>query len=129
MYTIPTAAEFKARFPEFSAVGDDLITLVIAESEPSVGETWLDTDRRPAVMYLTAHKLFLQGQGPASGGAWSIVSGPMTRRKVGDVEVQYAGTGGAAGIGSGSASEFARTIYGVEYWRLLRRNFSGTFAI
>lgn len=122
-YVTPTAEEIKARFPEFAAVGDALITLVIAESEPSAGESWLERDRKPAVMFLTAHKLSVMEQGV--GGSGTASTGPMTRRKVGDIEVQY---GGAGGNGADNDA-YASTSYGQEFRKLLRRNFQGTAVV
>lgn len=127
-YVTPTAADIKARFPEFENAPDALITAIIAESEPYVGETWLDRDRRPAVMFLVAHKLATEGRFKATasaGGAGGVTTGPMKRRKVGDVEVEYAGAGSSAGGGSGNdlTSLYGGTQYGREYLALMRRNF------
>lgn len=134
-YVTPTAADFKARFPEFASTPDTLVTAVIAESEPYVGERWLDRDRRPAVMYLTAHTLTQEGRFAATtpaGGAGGASTGPMKRRKVGDVEVEYAGASASAGGGGGSSSldsVYGGTIYGRQFLQLMRRNFSGPLVV
>jgi hypothetical protein len=124
-YTTPTAADFKARFPEFGTVPDSLITAIIAEQEPQVGPTWEDRDRRPALLHLVAHMLSLAGW-PAkdqSGATGNVGNGRMKRRKVGDVEVEYA-TAASGGAGGG-VSQYASTSYGQTFLTYLRRNFAG----
>lgn len=124
-YTTPTPAQFKARFPEFGTVPDALIEAIIDEQEPQFGETWIERDRAPALMYLVAHLLTTQGYpadtaGDASG---NVTRGPMKRRKVGDVEVEYAGRAGTAGGGTGNG--YDTTSYGLMYLSYFRRNFAG----
>ncbi len=138
-YSKPTAADFKARFPEFAPVADSLINLVIDESEREVSSGWEEDDRRPALLYLVAHKLTLEGEparsvGIAAGSGSQInITGPMTRRKVGDVEVQFAGAGSSAGGGSGNgsgySSAFDATAYGRQYLLYLRRSFAGVWVV
>lgn len=123
-YTTPTADEFQVRFPEFGTVPDTLITAIIAEAEPLVGVTWFDADRRPAVMYLTAHLLSGQGYPLATDGTPIGTVGHMVRRKVGDVEVQYGGGSSSGGGGtSGIPSQYASSWYGIQFWQIARRNF------
>lgn len=123
-YVEPTAETFKARYPEFSSVPDALVTLVLADAIADVGETWVERDRARAQMLLCAHMLTLEGwparaTGEGGGGA---SSGPVKREKVGDVEVEYAGVSGSTGLGAYGGS-FASSIYGQQYWELLKRNF------
>lgn len=123
-YATPTATEFKTRFPEFGTVSDDLVSAIIAEQEPQVGETWIDADRRPALMYLTAHILNTSGY-PAATAAIAVLNaqrGPMKRRKVGDVETEYAGAGSSAN--SGVSNIYAATSYGRMFLTYMRRNFA-----
>lgn len=96
---------------------------MLAEAIEEVGETWIERDRAKAQMLLAAHKLAMEGEPARSAtGNFNAVSGPIKRRKVGDVETEYAGavitTGSAAGPYSGSN-------YGVSFWSLLKRNFPG----
>lgn len=134
-YTKPTAAEIKARFPEFTSVSDVLIGLVIDECEPQCGEDWLDRDRKPALMFLVAHKLAIQGQ-PAQSltpGGTGVSLGVIKRRKVGDVETEYQNAnerlGTGAGVNTVSASGYELTPYGREFRTYLRKNFTAVAAV
>lgn len=121
-YVPPTAETFKARYPEFASVPDSLITLVLQEAIDEVGDTWVERDRAKAQMLLAAHKLTLEGEPARSKtGKGTGNTGPIKRRKVGDVETEYAGasTGGA----SGASGQYAGSVYGVQYWNLLKLNF------
>ncbi len=124
-YVTPTAADFKARFPEFETVPDALVNAIITEQEPQVGVTWVDADRRPALLHLVAHLLSWQGYPAATAteAAQNMLRGPMKRRKVGDVEVEYAGA--TASAGEGGLGGYGSTSYGMIFLTYLRRNFSG----
>jgi len=123
-YVPPTASDLKQRFPEFTAVSDTLVNLILAEASAQVGETWLERDRKPATLYLAAHMLASEGRDAAAAGVvgGDAVTGPLKRRKVGDVEAEFAGVSSSSGDGS-SASEYASTAYGLRYLELMRRNF------
>jgi hypothetical protein len=66
--------------------------------------------------------LAVEGEpGRSTTGAGMGTAGPVKRRKVGDVEVEFAGNGGgAAGAG---ASGYMVTTYGQRYLHLLRMSF------
>ena len=119
-YVPPTATDLKARFPEFTAVSDTLVDLILAEAIGQVGETWIERDRKPATLYLAAHMLTMEGEPfRTKSGQGMAGTGPVRRRKVGDIETEFAGYG---------ASEYGRSGYGAsEYGRrfaeLMRRNF------
>lgn len=114
--------EFKARFPEFAPVSATTIAMVLAEAVGQVGDSWIERDRKPAQLYLAAHLLAVEGE-PArtTTGAGMGTAGPVKRRKVGDVEVEFAGNGG--GSSGGAASGYMLTSYGQRYLHLLRMNF------
>jgi hypothetical protein len=122
-YVAPTPTTFKARYPEFTAVSDVLVQLVLDEAIAQVGDTWLERDRARAQMLLAAHMLTMEGE-PARTNTGSGVglSGAVKRRKVGDVETEFAGLGGG-GSGGSVATGYAATIYGQQYLTLLRQNF------
>lgn len=122
-YVPPTAADLKVRFPEFTAVSDTLLDLILAEAQAQVGETWYERDRNPATLYLAAHMLALEGEpGRSAGGTSGGVSGPVKRRKVGDVETEFAGFGVSSG-GASTDAGYEMTAYGRQFLRLLRLNF------
>ncbi|MDO9417030.1 DUF4054 domain-containing protein [Pararhizobium sp.] len=129
-YVPPTASTFKARYPEFVTVSDVLVTLVLADAIAQVGETWLERDRARAQMLLTAHMLSMEGEpGRSATGNGVGNSGPVKRRKVGDVETEFAGAGGAAGGASGLDGLYGSTEYGKQFLALLRMNFAGPIAV
>lgn len=122
-YVPPTASDFKARFPEFTAVADTLVNMILAEAIPQVGETWVERDRKPATLYLAAHMLAMEGEpGRSAGATGGGVSGPVRRRKVGDVETEFAGFGRTDANGRTDA-DYEFTAYGHQFLRLLRLNF------
>ena len=127
-YVAPTAADLKARFPEFTAVSDVLVNLILAEAKAQVGETWLERDRKTATLYLAAHMLAMEGEpGRSAGGTSGGTSGPVRRRKVGDVETEFAGFGSSAS--GASASDYGLTAYGRLFFDLLRKNFPGVAVV
>lgn len=122
-YVQPTAETFKARFPEYAPVSDALVNLVLAEAIDAVGSTWLERDRAKGQMYLAAHLLAMEGEpSRTTTGQGTGTTGAVKRRKVGDVETEYAGAGGSSGASSG-ASGFLQTQYGRMYLELRRKNF------
>lgn len=122
-YTLPTAAQFKAKFPTFAAVAEPTITLAIQEASASVDTGWIEADYQPAIMYLAAHIMTIDGvviAGSDLGGAGGVINaGLVSEMKVGDVSVKLAGN---ASGGGGSGSTYATTGYGQRYLELLRRN-------
>lgn len=123
MYIEPTAADLKARFPEFASVADATLELILAEAIGQVGDTWLERDRRPAQLYLAAHMLAMEGEPARSMGSGTVggVTGPMKSRTVGDVRTEFAGFAGAGGATTDAGYE--TTAYGKQFLRLLRLNF------
>lgn len=117
-WVAPTIIDLKIRFPEFDAVADSTLQAILDEAVQQVGDTWVERDRTPAIQYLAAHMLASQGLG--LGGSGSSARGPIKRRKVGDVETEFAGSASASG---GSGSDYGLTMYGQAFQRLLRRNF------
>lgn len=123
MWVAPTVAEFKTRFPEFAAVAEATVQMVLDEATADVGPTWLERDRTPGVLHLTAHLLTAQGSGVSgAGGGGAAVTGAIKRRKVGDTETEFAGVAGGAATG-GALDFYRSTAYGVRYLSLMRRNF------
>lgn len=122
-YVPPTSSDFKARFPEFCKVSNALVSMILGEAAGQVGETWLERDRKPATLYLAAHLLAMEGEpGRSAGGTGGGITGPMKRRKVGDVETEFAGFGRTDANGRTDAG-YELTAYGRQFLRLLRLNF------
>lgn len=122
-YTPPTAAEFKAKFPTFAAVASATIDSAVGEASASVDTSWIEADYQPAIMYLAAHIMTIDGVVIGSAGlgdgAGIINAGLVTDMKVGDVMVKLAGSAGEGGSG---ASGYRSTPYGRRFLELLRRN-------
>lgn len=124
-YTPPTAATLKVRYPEFAAVPDATVTMILDEAIRDVGPSWIEDDRAAAQMALAAHWLATQGGagGTVTAGSTSFqTAGPVSRVKVGDVETTF-GTGGSSGGSSGSAGDYRSTSYGQRFLQLRRRSF------
>lgn len=132
-YTKPTAAEFKAKFPTFAAVGDPTIDLAITEASASVDTSWVEADYQPAVMYLAAHIMTIDGvvlAGSDLGSAAGVINaGLVSEMKVGDVSVKLGGAAGAGGGAGGSMTGLRATGYGLRYLELLRRNRSPVYVV
>ena len=62
-YPVPTAAEFRVRFPSFAAVLDAPITAALSECKGRASQSWDEADYRLGVMLLAAHSLTLDGFG------------------------------------------------------------------
>jgi hypothetical protein len=128
-YVEPAAASFKIRFPEFSPVSDELIGLVLGEAINAVGSTWEEGERALAQMLLAAHSLTLEGEpGRTLTGASAAGSGAVKSRSVGDVKVEFAGSG-AGVISSAKTLGLTDTSYGSRYLTIMRKNFSGPVAV
>lgn len=133
-YTKPTAAEFKAKFPTFAAVGDPTIDLAITDASASVDVSWVEADYQPAILYLAAHIMTIDGvviAGSDLGSAGGVVNaGLISEMKVGDVQVKLSGSAGGASSGAGGDMTGLRsTGYGRRYLELLRRNQSGPILV
>lgn len=129
-YTVPTAADLKARYPEFDAVSNDLVTLVITEAAGTVSTSWLERDYAPAIMLLTAHMLVTEGaveraNPDGDGTSTMTTTGAVKSYRVGEVQVSYAGTGEGAGAASGDLAGLSATEYGKRFLALRRANFGG----
>lgn len=124
-YTIPTLSQFRTKFPTFAGVADATINMAIQEASASVDQSWFEVDYQPAILYLAAHILTIDGvlmdglQLGAVGGV--VAAGLVEEAKVGDAHVKLSGSASGSG-GGGSASGLASTPYGSRYRDLLRRN-------
>jgi hypothetical protein len=133
-YTLPTAAQFKAKFPTFAAVADPTITLAITEASASVDRGWVEADYQPAILYLAAHIMTIDGvviAGSDLGSAGGVINaGLVSEMKVGDVQVKLSGSaGGSSGSAGGDMAGLRSTGYGRRYVELLRRNQSGPILV
>lgn len=122
----PTAADLKARYPEFTGVSDATVTIIIGEVSPMVDSGWVSHDQAPGVLALAAHVLFTEGQlTRPSGGSIDPTGRVVMSRKVGDVAVTYGRNDG----GGSKTSEYATSVYGRHFLRLLRLNAPAAAAV
>lgn len=121
-YTIPTLSDFRTKFPTFAGVADATITAAITEASASVDQSWIEADYQPAILYMAAHILTLDGAlyGDLGSIGGVIGAGLVSEAKVGDAQVKLAG-GASGGSGAGGGG-LASTPYGLRYRDLLRRN-------
>jgi hypothetical protein len=124
-YDLPTAAQFKAKFLTFAAIGDPTLDMAITEASASVDRSWIEADYQPAIMYLAAHIMTIDGVLSATVDLENVSSvinsGIVTKMKVGDVDVTLAGAASGT-AGAGAATGLRSTGYGLRYLELLRRN-------
>lgn len=119
-YSAPTAADLKARFPEFASVDDVIVTAALAEAEGRVDASWPnEADFRLGRMLYAAHNLTLSGHG--TGADVQFVSGALAgvrRYRSGSLEVERTGLAGAqSGVVIGDLNS---TSYGTQFSRLVR---------
>lgn len=119
-WTAPTPTEFKARFPAFDAVDDDVVLSAIGEAGMQVDDTWVsEADYRLGIMLLTAHILTLDGLGTGAE-AQSAASGALGFKtmKSGGLSLERFS---AADNGAGD-DVLSLTTYGRRFADLLKRN-------
>ena len=127
MVAVPTAADLKARYPEFIGVADALIALVMNECN-LVDDDWETGDQKPAILAFTAHQLSMEGYPKKATNVGGFNPGTVgrqiTSRKVGDVSTTYAQTttGGGSGGGTHLAASLGTTTYGQRFLQLLELN-------
>jgi hypothetical protein len=119
-YTVPTAAEFKARHTAFASVADGAVTAMLAEAVAYVSTCWAEADYQPALMYLAAH--MISEEQSIGGVKAASKAGPIKRVKADTVEIEYAGSFLVDASLSG-------TLYGRRFLELRRRNSPGVLVV
>lgn len=112
-YTVPTAADLKARYPAFATVADATINVWIEDAQRIVTPSWAEGDYRPGIMALAAHNM--AEQGIATGG--QSLAG-VTSFKSSQFSVTLSDQ-------AASATGYGSTIYGREFRTMLARNVGG----
>ena len=132
-YTVPSALDLKARYPEFAPVDNALIGAVINEAAAQVSTRWLERDFVPAIINLAAHTLASEGEPSRTrnDGVVVVERGPIKSETVGAITTTYASTDdNASQSASGVApNQLADTVYGRRYLMLLRKNFAGVVVV
>ena len=132
-YTVPSALDLKARYPEFAPVDNALIGAVIEEAAAQVSTRWLERDYVPAIINLAAHLLASEGEPSRTRNNGVVVAerGPVKSETVGDVTITYASTDDRESqtASSTAPNQLADTVYGKRYLWLLRKNFAGVMVV
>jgi hypothetical protein len=120
-YELPTASQFKTRFPIFEDKDDALVTMIIAEASASVDSSWAEADYQPAIMYLAAHLLATdnsaEGESVIIGGS---AGGGIASESFGGMSISY--DKGSSANSAASNSKWGSTEYGRRFYDLLVRN-------
>lgn len=120
-YTAPTPAELKLHFPAFAAVDDAVVQYNIDRANRSVDLTWTEGDYTTAIELLACHYMELAGLGTGTeaemnaqglGGFSMIRSGQLTLQR----------SAKSAGGDDAANSEWGGTLYGRQFYWLLRKN-------
>jgi hypothetical protein len=145
-YIVPSAADLKARFPEFATVDAQIVESFISaaanEIEPS---QWIEKYYPIAIIYLAAHYMWLYqqqllitqqqaiglGGGTGGGGAGSEVQTYLSSMSWEDFQISFGSTktAGSSGmsrnwdyITGGANPLYGQTMYGQLYLELRKRN-------
>lgn len=114
-YEAQTVEGFYAKFPEFEDVDSEVIEPALAEAELFTDDTWFESNRPLAVLYLAAHLV------AASQAAIDVAGGTgndgVKSFSLGSVSFTLAAVEEAA-----SAANWGSTPYGLAFERLLRLN-------
>lgn len=142
-HELPDAELFKTRFPVFVPVSDGLVDMMIDEMSDHVDNRWRAKDYQPAILYLVAHRLTLEGEPqhsiallngtPTEGVVAAATSGVVKKVTVDDVTTEFADGGtknaalGATSLGqlTGDALDYTLTPYGRRYMQLRAKNHGG----
>ena len=132
-YTVPSALDLKARYPEFAPVDNALIGAVIDEAAAQVSTRWLERDFVPAIINLAAHMLASEGEPSRTRNGGVVVAdlGPIKSVSVGAITTTYASSDDDASQATSGAApnQLADTVYGKRYLMLLRKNFAGVVVV
>lgn len=118
-----TPTQFKARFPEFDSIDDSRIETFITDAALMLSACrWGDLYDK-GIALLAAHYLALSILQESASSAISAF--PVSSKKVGDVQINYAVTAPA----DSTEGFYSKTPYGQEYWALVRLVGIGAVAV
>lgn len=132
MPTAPTSSEFKTRYPAFAGVADAIVDDVLSEAAGRVGDDWITTDQRPAMMAWAAHSLTMEGFGAQSvtvGSQTLQIAGEVDRITVDDVTTSFGGKTRANVSVTAKDDPLSETPFGRRFLEIRRRNSPGVAVI
>lgn len=120
-YTVPSAADLKARYPAFNAVADSAVSAAIADAATQVDVSiWGEADYDRAIMLYAAHQMTMNGLGATNeaqmSGFRSLSIGSLSLTSSSEASTK---------VGSGLDA----TNFGRQFKALLRRNSPGILAV
>ena len=107
------------------AVDDCIIDDEIVNAERIIDSSWIEEDYQPAIFFLVAHNLTMQGFPTGESVRNVDISGAITSEKLGDAAVTYASQGGQ----QNSTSDYSQTYYGKRFEEILKRNNPGVITL
>jgi hypothetical protein len=124
-YTLPTAAEFLARFPAFGELDEDYVTALLTEASRYVDDTWLtQADYTSGALYAAAH--LIATDNALEGEAVDTGDRSIQSESWGSMSVSYGKDGSAGGT---TLAAFNSTGYGRRFLEIVRLNKPGVVAI
>jgi len=126
-YDVPTPSQLKVIYPAFAAVDDATIQAYLdrvsgaSGSGGDVDQTWTEGDYAPAIMAAAAHRMVRAGVQIAGGDATGMVAAGVTDFQSGSFRARFSDDAVKAAVAGGWRS----TIYGQDYFDLLRKNKAG----
>lgn len=124
-YDVPLPSELKIRFPIFASVSNVIVDAAIVEANRQVDDSWTEPDFAPAIMYLAAHNMVMEGVVSITGAPSPVTTGPLTGMSTGDASESYAQSR-TGGIDMG---QYGATEYGQRFAALRKRNVGGPVII
>lgn len=120
MSTLVNPTQFKARYPEFSALDDTIVQTALDDADEEINVDVWGTRAAKGESALAAHLLVTRGALNDPGATGMQGSGPVQNMKVGDVSLSFDVNAIARGVEQGLEVALATTKYGLEYTRLLK---------
>ena len=124
-YELPTADQFRTRFPEFAEEEDARLDALILEASGQVDTSWVEADYQPAIMYLAAHLLAGDNAAAEESESGGSGDGNISSENFGPLSVSYDNSSS----NSDSQSGYTSTSYGRRYLALLKKNKPAILAI
>lgn len=126
-YVVPTAADFKTRFPIFTDKTDPQIEALIVEAHQMVDESWEEGDFAPAILYLTAHLIAMDNSQADETVEIGGAAGAIASESFGGMSISYERSANAGRLQA--SEEYGQTVYGRRFLSLLRRNRGGPLVV
>lgn len=123
-YDIPTPADVKSAYPQFSGVADATIQEGLDHASLVIDTSWPEPAFPLAYKSYAAHWLTVGGYGTEnSGQAQEGLASNVKSRKAGDHAIEFFGSD--TSTDTGTAAWYALTPFGKDFKAMQRRYFGG----